>query len=112
MCNDFGNCIPYDDYVEAFSQTRLPLRVPAAIPNLEPRDDIWPTDTAPVLRSAEGGVELVQLRWGFAPGRPKARPVINFRSEGRRFPNGRCLVPASHFFEFMWTLPGVDSDTR
>jgi putative SOS response-associated peptidase YedK len=26
--------------------------------------------------------------------------VINLRSEGRRFPVGRCLVPASHFFEF------------
>lgn len=26
--------------------------------------------------------------------------MINFRSEGRRFPTGRCLVPASHFFEF------------
>ncbi len=45
-------------------------------------------------------MELVQLQWGFAPGRPKAPPVINFRSEGRRFPKGRCLVPASHFFEF------------
>lgn len=27
-------------------------------------------------------------------------PVIDFRSEGRRFPVGRCLIPASHFFEF------------
>ena len=26
--------------------------------------------------------------------------VINFRSEGRRFANGRCLIPASHFYEF------------
>ena len=26
--------------------------------------------------------------------------MINFRSEGRRFAHGRCLVPASHFFEF------------
>ena len=26
--------------------------------------------------------------------------MINFRSEGRRFPVGRCVVPASHFFEF------------
>src|SRR5580704_13546182 len=26
-----------------------------------------------------------------------------FRSEGRRFPVGRCLVPASHFFEFTCT---------
>jgi putative SOS response-associated peptidase YedK len=29
--------------------------------------------------------------------------VINFRSEGRRFPKGRCLIPASHFFEFTGT---------
>ncbi len=48
-------------------------------------------------------MELVQLRWGFPPIRPKGAPVINFRSEGRRFPNGRCLIPASHFFEFTGT---------
>src|SRR4051794_34218056 len=59
---------------------------------------MWPTETAPVLRLAEDGVELAQPRWGFAPGRPKAGPAINFRSEGRRFPNGRCLIPASFFF--------------
>ena len=29
--------------------------------------------------------------------------MINFRSEGRRFPKGRCLIPASHFFEFTGT---------
>jgi putative SOS response-associated peptidase YedK len=40
---------------------------------------------------------------GFPPGRPKGVPVINFRSERRRFPVGRCLVPASHFFEFTGT---------
>jgi len=100
VCNDFGNRIPYSAYVEAFSHLRLPLKVPAAPPNLEPLDDIWPTETAPVLRLKDDGVELAQLRWGFAPGRPKAGPVINFRSEGRRFAGGRCLVPASHFFEF------------
>ncbi len=100
MCNDYGNRIPYSAYVEAFSEIRIPLKFPTAAPNLEPRDDIWPTETAPVLRRREDGVELAQLRWGFAPGRPKAPPVINFRSEGRRFPKGRCLVPASHFFEF------------
>jgi putative SOS response-associated peptidase YedK len=67
---------------------------------LEPRDDIWPTEPAPVFRRRENGVEMVQLRWGFPPARPKGAPVINFRSEGRRFPKGRCLIPASHFFEF------------
>ncbi len=103
MCNDYGNRIAYSEYVEAFSHTRLPLNVPDPIPNLAPRDDIWPTDTAPILRLAGDGIELAQLRWGFAPGRPKAGPVINFRSEGRRFANGRCIVPASFFFEFTGT---------
>jgi putative SOS response-associated peptidase YedK len=104
VCNDFGNRIPYSAYIEAFSQTRLPL-VPDAAPNLEPRDDIWPTETAPILRRAGNSLELVQLRWGLGPGRPKAGPVINFRSEGRRFPSGRCLVPASHFYEFTGAKP-------
>ena len=103
MCNDYGNNIPYTAYLEAFSQTQIPVRFPSAAPNLEPRDDIWPTDTAPVIRQVEDGFEFAQLRWGFPPGRPKAAPVINFRSEGRRFPTGRCLVPASHFFEFTGT---------
>jgi putative SOS response-associated peptidase YedK len=100
MCNDYGNRVSYSAYVEAFSQTRIPLRFPTAAPNLEPRNDIWPTEAAPVIRRRDSGAELVRLRWGFAPGRPKAPPVINFRSEGRRFPKGRCLVPASHFYEF------------
>jgi putative SOS response-associated peptidase YedK len=100
MCNDYGNHIPYSAYLEAFSETRIPVRFPVAAPNLQPREDIWPTDTAPVIRQAEDGVEFTQLRWGFPPARPKGAPVINFRSEGRHFPKGRCLVPASHFFEF------------
>jgi putative SOS response-associated peptidase YedK len=100
MCNDYGNHIPYSAYLEAFSETRIPVRFPVAAPNLQPREDIWPTDAAPVIRQVEDGVEFTQLRWGFPPARPKGAPVINFRSEGRRFPKGRCLVPASHFFEF------------
>jgi putative SOS response-associated peptidase YedK len=100
MCNDYGNHIPYSAYLEAFSETRVPVRFPVAAPNLQPREDIWPTDTAPVIRQAEDGVEFTQLRWGFPTARPKGAPVINFRSEGRHFPKGRCLVPASHFFEF------------
>jgi len=100
MCNDYGNDIPYSAYLEAFSQTGIPVRFPRAAPNLQPRADIWPTETAPVIRQMEDGVEFAQLRWGFPPARFKAAPIINFRSENRRFPKGRCLVPASHFFEF------------
>jgi putative SOS response-associated peptidase YedK len=118
MCNDYGNHVPYSAYVEAFSEIKVPFVAAGAAPNLEPRDDIWPTEMAPVIRRAGEGVELVQLRWGFDPGRPKAPPVINFRSEGRRFANGRCLAPASHFYEFTgakapkskWRFTLVDED--
>ena len=66
MCNDFGNNIPYSDYLAAFSQTRIPVKWPNAAPNLEPRDDIWPTDRAPVIRRIEDGTnEFSELRWGF-----------------------------------------------
>jgi len=100
MCNDYGNSIPYHAYLEAFSETRIPVRFRRAAPNLEPREDIRPTDIAPVIRQVQDGIEFSQLRWGFPPAKPKGAPIINFRSEGRRFPAGRCLVPASHFFEF------------
>lgn len=103
MCNDYGNHVTYHDYVEGFSQIKLPLVAPEAAPNLMPRDDIWPGETAPVIRRVNEGVELVQLAWGFAPANPKARLTINFRSEGRRFEKGRCLIPASYFYEFTGT---------
>ena len=53
-----------------------------------------------IPRLEDGTNQFSELRWGFPPGHPKGAPVINFRSEGRRFPVGRCLVPASRFFEF------------
>ena len=77
MCNDFGNHIPYDDYLRAFSQTRIPIRWPSAAPNLEPRDDIWPTDAAPVIRQTDDGHEFIQLRWGFPP--TKAKGPANYQ---------------------------------
>jgi putative SOS response-associated peptidase YedK len=102
LCNDFGNRVPYRSYVEEL--TRLDLRLlspgPEAAPNLEPRDEIWPTDPAPVIRAVAGGVELLEIQWGLVPSRPEAPVVINMRSEGRSFTRGRCLVPASHYYEF------------
>lgn len=101
MCNDYGNHVPYSDYAEAMRELGMPIVFPIAPPNLEPRDDIWPSEIAPVFRRQGEGIELVQPRWGFEPSNPKGRPVINFRSEGRSFASSRrCLVPASHFYEF------------
>ena len=66
MCNDYGNRVPYSEYLAAFSQTRIPVKWPAAAPNLEPREDIWPTDPAPVIRRLQDGAsEFAVLRWGF-----------------------------------------------
>src|SRR3954467_10786805 len=92
MCNDYANHVPYDEYRRAFSDTKIPVRFPDAAPNLQPRDDIWPTDKAPVIRATDNGPEFIQLPWGFPPGRPKGPPVINMRGENRRFGKGRCLA--------------------
>jgi putative SOS response-associated peptidase YedK len=100
MCNRYGYNSPLHRLRERFEQLELPFRWPQAAPNLAPLEEIRPTDPAPVIRPFEDGVRLDELRWGFPPARPKAGPVINFRSENRRFSQGRCLVPATHFFEF------------
>jgi putative SOS response-associated peptidase YedK len=99
MCNDYGNRVPYSRYVEEFSQIRLPVFVAGNGPDLTPRDDIHIRDTAPIILRNRDGVELTELVW--APRGSNRKPVFNFRSEGRRFGNStRCLIPASHFFEF------------
>lgn len=102
MCNSYAARTGYREYVEAFSQLKIPLvwPEPSAAPNLEPRDEIRPTDPASIFRARGAGVELAELKWGFKPARPKAPPLTNFRSEGRGFGPRRCLIPASHFYEF------------
>lgn len=98
MCNEYRFKQSLDRIAQEFSALKLPLHWAGGAPNLEPRDSIRPTEPAPILLGGADGAELKQLRWGFAQqGRP---PVINFRSEGRRFPNGRCLIPADGFYEF------------
>jgi len=78
----------------------VPVRFPNLLPNFAPREDTWPTDPAVVTRRLDNAVELAVLCSGFPLAKPKRRPVINFRSEDRKLPKGRRLVPASHFFEF------------
>jgi putative SOS response-associated peptidase YedK len=102
MCNSYEALSNYQEYVEAFSDTLLPLKFPpaSAAPNLPDQPLVRPTDIAPVIREREGASELVRIRWGFAPFKPKAGPIINYRSDGRNFRSGRCLAPASAFFEY------------
>jgi putative SOS response-associated peptidase YedK len=106
MCNLFENTVSFADLVRAFKTVDTPVLKPepGAAPNLPLFEAVRPTDVAPIVRPFGEGCELVQLRWGFIADRPKAGPVTNFRSEGRRFSNGedrgRCLAPATAFYEF------------
>ena len=127
MCASYEARFSVTQLVEAFDHHGAPLRFPRGLPNIEPVDEVRPTDLAQVVRAAAGAdaAELAALRFGFrGPARPggkgKPPPVINFRSEGRAFSNGerggRALVPVSGFYEFTgdkypktrWILRGVD----
>lgn len=99
MCNKYGYNSPLHRMIEKFRQIELPFDRPPLL-NIPASEEINPTDPAPIVRRGAGGVELTQMRWGFPPPRPRAGPIINFKSEGRVFTSGRCLIPATHFFEF------------
>lgn len=101
MCNDYRNHVDVPTLADFFDSVNVKLLYPEGIPNLEPRDDIRITDRAPIVRAATdapGVVELVQRRWSW-PG-PGGKPVYNFRSDGRDFTKGRCLIVADGFYEF------------
>ena len=99
MCNLYRLEKAHDATARLAAELGGPLSYPEGIPNFEPRAEIRITDRAPIVRVGESGqVELVQRRWSW-PG-PGGRPVYNFRSEGREFASGRCLILADGFYEF------------
>jgi len=100
MCSDFRLRAEVDAVERLLAELRISVAYPEGRPNIEARDDIRITDRSPILRASSlpGSYELVQRRWSW-PG-PGGKPVYNFRSEGREFPNGRCLILADGFYEF------------
>ena len=100
MCNEYAQQRSLDEIIKEFGLLDLSLAWDGGAPNMEPRPSIRPTDPSFILTGRDGGAFLQQMRWGF-PG--QRGPVINFRSDGRNFPSGRCLVPIDAFFEFTGT---------
>jgi putative SOS response-associated peptidase YedK len=101
MCNDYRLRVDATTILETFSDLKISIRFSEDMPNIQARDDIKITDIAPIVRSVDGGRgagDLVQRRWSW-PG-PGGKPVYNFRSEGREFTSGRCLIVADGFYEF------------
>lgn len=101
MCNDYRLEVEASAIFEAFADLKIKIRFSEGTPNIQARQDIKITDSAPIVRSIEGepgAGDLVQRRWSW-PG-PNGKPVYNFRSEGREFTSGRCLIIADGFYEF------------
>ena len=97
MCNLYTQSKSPDEIARLFREQQIVLNFPEGVPNLEPRD-IRITDPAPIVRQAGNGFELVARRWSW-PGQG-GKPVYNFRSDGREFSTGRCLIVADGFYEF------------
>ena len=98
MCNLYTQTKSPDEIGRLFESLEMTLQFPEGIPNLQPRD-IAITDPAPIVRAGQSGTfELIVRRWSW-PG-PAGKPVYNFRSEGREFSAGRCLIVADGFYEF------------
>ena len=108
MCNEIRRNIALGKIRDDFSQLRIPLRFPEGLPNLAPLDSIRITDPTAIVRIGEEGAELIVRRWSW-PG-PNKKPVYNFRSEGRQFSSGRCLIVADGFYEF--TAPADPKQKR
>jgi putative SOS response-associated peptidase YedK len=101
MCNDYRLMVELASVIEEFEHLKIKIRFPEGRPNIEAREDIRITDTAPIVRSVDGergAGELVQRRWSWPS--PTKKPVYNFRSEGREFSSNRCLIVADGFYEF------------
>ena len=98
MCNLYTQTRSVDEVARLFRDLQMPLHFPDGLSNLEPRE-IAITDPGPIVRANDGGgFDLVVRRWSWpAPG---GKPVFNFRSDGREFSSGRCLIVADGFFEF------------
>jgi len=125
MCNEHRRNVALGKIREDWGETRIPLLFPEGLPNLAPLESIRITDPGAIIRlsaaapgSAELGTrrapgsplvaELVVRRWSW-PG-PGGKPVYNYRSEGRDFASGRCLVVADGFYEF--TAPADPKQKR
>ncbi len=86
------------------------------VPPAEPRYNIAPTQQVAAVRATASGRELAFLRWGLIPSWSSdpaiGNKLINARAETvaekpsfrSAFKRRRCLIPASGYYEVMWTF--------
>ena len=117
MCNRYRSKLGWVDWMEDFSQLKIPLRFPDPLPNL--REEIRPTNEAAIIRPVDpanpaDGMEGAVMRWDLIPSfwkqpvKAKKFLATNARSETvattaafkGAYARRRCLVPADGFYEF------------
>ena len=102
MCNAYEQQVSHADYRKAIDA--LELAATSGEDALDTSGEVRIGDMGPVLRAAGNGVELVLMRFGWPPPRPKSGPVFNFKSDKRSFADSRrCVIVLSGFFEFTGT---------
>ena len=94
-----------------YSITTKPHRVVSRhepfVGNLPPMPGVFPDYSAPVIRDADGGLELTMMSWGMPPPpRTGGPPVTNIRNTSSPHwrmwlkRENRCLVPFNSFAEY------------
>ena len=107
MCNLYTQTKSVDEVARVFRELQIPLVFPDGCPTSSratSRSPIRGRSSAP----PSDPHELVVRRWSW-PG-PGGKPVYNFRSDGREFSSGRCLIVADGFYEF--TAPADPKEKR
>ncbi|MEE2786428.1 MAG: SOS response-associated peptidase [Myxococcota bacterium] len=104
MCGRYQLTLPGLDL-----ETSLGIPPPSSY---EPRYNLAPTQAIPIIRMQVGQKTMAMARWGLIPSwskqGPSGKPLINARSETvAEKPSfrdalrwGRCLVPATGFYEW------------
>jgi len=101
MCNNYQFYLEYEAYCRLMQEIELGIPTQQSELDMPPAEDVRINDVAPVMRTKGNVVELAPMQWSFPASRPGARPVFNFRGEGRKFrKDDRVIIPASGFYEF------------
>jgi putative SOS response-associated peptidase YedK len=112
MCGRFTQAYTWRELYELYRLTCPPA-------NIEPRYNIAPTTTTDVVVPHEASRDLISMRWGLIPSwwkkttkevpstfNARAETVVSKPMFRTAFKRGRCLIPASGYYEWQPTPGG------
>ncbi len=107
MCGRYSLSAPSSQVIEQFELFAEESYIKSVY---EPMGEIYPTRKAPILIEKEGSLHLTYLQWGIPSSK---KTIINARTDSlftskmwqKVWKEGRCLVPANHFFEWKGESP-------